>query len=111
CNTNFSCLLCVAAGDQPTNSWFDGSGSAVFSVHDNYLQLSGTIGANKSAAADGAEMRGSSNSFSTQADAILAQVPIADHVEVELGGNDICNRDCVDAAHCGDPLYTDAQWT
>ena len=30
---------------------------------------------------------------------------------VELGGNDVCNRDCVDPAHCIDPLYDDATWT
>jgi hypothetical protein len=30
---------------------------------------------------------------------------------VELGGNDICNRGCVDPANCGDPLYDDATWT
>ena len=31
-------------------------------------------------------------------------------VVVELGGNDICNRDCVDPAHCANALYTDAEW-
>jgi lysophospholipase L1-like esterase len=107
----FICLLCPLGGDQPENSWFDGNGASVFSVHDLYLQTYPGITSNKSAAADGSEMRGSSNSFSVQADTILAQVPIPDHVEVELGGNDICNRDCVSAANCGDPLYTDAQWT
>jgi hypothetical protein len=29
---------------------------------------------------------------------------------VLLGGNDICNRDCVNPADCGNPVYTDTQW-
>jgi hypothetical protein len=111
CNTNFFCLLCLLGGDQPQHSWFDGWSSNVVSVHDRYLGLDGSIGADKSAAADGSEMRGSSNSFSVQADKILAQTPVADHVEVELGGNDLCNRDCINPANCADPVYTDAQWT
>jgi hypothetical protein len=111
CNTNFFCLLCLLGGDQPENSWFDGSSSSVNSVHDRYLALDPGIGSDKSASADGSEMRGSSNNFSTQADLILAQTTVADHVEVELGGNDLCNRDCVDPANCSDPVYTDSEWT
>jgi hypothetical protein len=111
CNTDFFCLLCLLGGDQPENSWFDGTSSSVYSVHDRYLELDGTIGSDKSASADGSELRGGSNNFSAQADQILAQTPLPDHVEVELGGNDICNRDCVDPANCGDPVYTDAEWT
>lgn len=111
CNTNLFCLICLLHGDQPENSWFDGSNASVNSVLDRYLALDSRIGADKSAAADGSEMLGGSNSFSAQADQILAQVPLPDHVEVELGGNDICNRDCVDAANCNNPLYTDAEWT
>jgi len=107
----FICLLCPLGGDQPEHSWFDGSSGSVFSVLDLYRQTWPSIVSDKSAAADGSEMRGSSNSFSVQADQILAQVPRPDHVEVELGGNDICNRDCVNPANCGNPLYTDAQWT
>jgi lysophospholipase L1-like esterase len=111
CNTDFFCLLCLLGGDQPENSWFDGSSSSVYSVHDRYLESDGGIGANKSASADGSEMRGGSNNFSSQADQILAQTPLPDHVEVELGGNDLCSRDCIDPANCGDPVYTDAEWT
>jgi hypothetical protein len=111
CNTDFFCLLCLLGGDQPEHSWFDGTSSSVYSVHDRYLESDGSIGSDKSAAADGSEMRGSSNNFSAQADQILAQVPLPDHVEVELGGNDICNRDCTDPANCSDDLYTDTEWT
>lgn len=110
CNTNPFCLICLAGGDQPEHSWFDGTSGSVFSVHDRYLQLDAAITADKSAAADGSEMRGGSNDFSAQADAVLAQVPLPDHVEIELGGNDICNRDCTNPANCGDPLYSDAEW-
>ena len=74
----------MAAGDQPTNSWFDGSSDNVISVHDNYLALAPEITADKSAAASGSEMRGGDNNFAVQADAILAQTPVPDHVEVAL---------------------------
>jgi hypothetical protein len=33
---------------------------------------------------------------------------VPDHVEVLLGSNDICNRDCVDSAHCRDPVHRHA---
>lgn len=111
CNTNFFCLLCLLGGDQPEHSWFDGTDGDVLSVHDRYLALDGSIGADKSPAVDGAEMIGGSDNLSVQADRILALSPVPDHVEIELGGNDICNRDCVDPANCSDPLYSDAEWT
>lgn len=111
CNTSFFCQLCLLGGDQPEHSWFDGWDPDVVSVHDRYLSLDGSIGADKSASADGSELVGGSNNFSVQADKILALSPVPDHVEVELGGNDICNRDCVDPANCSDPLYSDAEWT
>ncbi|MFI2812242.1 SGNH/GDSL hydrolase family protein [Microbulbifer sp. JSM ZJ756] len=103
-------FFCLLGGDQPEHSWFDGYDSDVFSVHDRYLQLDPNIAANKAAAESGAEMRGGGDSFSIQADRILSQTLVADHVEVVLGGNDICNRDCVDPANCGDPLYTEGEW-
>ena len=65
----------------------------------------------EAAAEDGARMRGGDAPFSTQAARILSQVPLPEHVEVELGGNDICSRECVDPAFCSKPLYTDAEWT
>lgn len=103
-------MVCLIGGDQPEHSWFDGSSGNVNSVHDRYKETWPSITSNKSASEDGAEMRGSSNNFSKQADTILALSPLPDHVEVELGGNDICNRGCVDSFNCNDPLYTDAQW-
>jgi len=109
-NRYFWDLFCLLGGDQPEHSWFDGNSSSVDSVHDKYKQLDSSISANKSAAASGSEMRGGSNNFATQAANIVAQNTVADHVEIALGGNDICNRDCTDPANCSDPVYTDAQW-
>jgi len=114
-NVWFWDLACLLGGDQPEHSWFDGWSSTVDSVHDRYKSLDRKISANKDAAMSGAEMRGTGDSgdepnFAAQASAIVAQSPVPDHVEVLLGGNDICNRDCVDPAHCSDPLLTNTQW-
>ncbi len=108
CNVGLLCLLCLAFGpEKSAYSWFDGSNAAVSSIHDRFLPLDPAIGADKSAAVSGAEMVGTGDSFSTQADAILAQNPLPDLVSVELGGNDLCNRGCVDPANCADPVYSD----
>jgi len=103
-------LFCLLGGDQPEHSWFDGWSSNVNSVHDRYKALDSSIGATKAAAASGSEMRGGSNNFATQAANIVTQSPLPDHVEVLLGGNDICNRDCTDPANCNDPLFTESEW-
>jgi lysophospholipase L1-like esterase len=107
-------LFCLLGGDQPEHSWFDGWSNNVNSVHDRYKALDSSIGASKAAAESGSEMRGTSGgtkpNFSAQASDIVAQSPLPDHVEVLLGGNDICNRDCTDPANCDNPLFTEAQW-
>lgn len=103
-------FFCLLGGDQPEHSWFDGWDSSVNSVHDKYKAIDPNIAANKNAARSGSEMRGGSDNFSVQADRILADTLVADHVEVVLGGNDICNRDCVDPANCSDPLLTESEW-
>jgi len=114
-NVWFWDMFCLLGGDQPEHSWFDGWSSNVNSVHDRYKALDNSIGASKSAAMSGAEMRGSGDSgsqpnFAAQAADIVTQSPLPDHVEVLLGGNDICNRDCTDPANCNNPLFTDSQW-
>lgn len=109
-NVWFWDMLCLLGGDQPEHSWFDGWSSNVNSVFDRYKALDSTINANKSAAESGSEMRGGTNNFAVQAANIVAQTTTPDHVEVLLGGNDICNRGCTDPANCANPLYTDAQW-
>ena len=112
CNAGFLgllCLLCPAGGDQPEHSWFDGS-----SLSQSFYGLYGGTGSgitSSRVSVSGAQMNGGSDSFSNQVDDILALVPIPDLVVVELGGNDVCNRDCVDPGHCGNPLYDDATWT
>lgn len=105
-------LACLLGGDQPEHSWFDGSSSNVDSVLDKYNSISRkiTVNGNKNAAASGSEMRGGTNNFEVQSANIVAQSPVPDHVEVLLGGNDICNRGCTDPANCNDPLYTEQQW-
>ncbi len=109
-NKYFWDLFCLLGGDQPEHSWFDGDKDYIESIYDRYKIISPDMAANKNAAESGAEMRGGKKNFAVQADRILSQSNIADHVEVILGGNDICNRDCADPAHCDDPLYTDNEW-
>ncbi len=109
-------LACLLGGDQPEHSWFDGWSSNVNSVADRYQALDSSITANKDASMSGAEMSGAGDqgtepNFAAQAAAIVAQSPVPDHVEIVLGGNDICNRDCIDPANCSDPIYSDADWT
>lgn len=109
-NRYFWDLFCLLGGDQPQHSWFDGWNTSVTSVHDRYKTLDSTIVANKDAAKSGSEMLGGDNNFAVQAGKIVAQSPKPDHVELILGGNDICNRDCTDPSHCSNPLYSESQW-
>ena len=112
CNAGFFgliCLLCPAGGDQPQHSWFDGS-----SLGNSFYDLYGGPGSgitSSRVSVSGAEMSSGGDRFSIQVDDILALSPVPDLVVVELGGNDVCNRGCVDAASCGNPLYDDATWT
>lgn len=113
-NSSWWSLLCLAGGDQPEHSWFDGSSSSVTSVHDRYKVLDNSINSNNSAAT-GAELTGiredgSEPSFAAQANTIVAQTPTPDHVELLFGGNDLCSRDCVDPSNCSDPIYSDDEW-
>jgi lysophospholipase L1-like esterase len=112
CNAGFFgliCLLCPAGGDQPQHSWFNGNalGNSFFDLYGG--PGSGIVSSRVSVS--GAEMSTGPDSFSIQADNILALSPIPDLVVVELGGNDVCNRSCVDSGSCGNPLYSDAAWT
>jgi lysophospholipase L1-like esterase len=113
-NSSWWSLLCLAGGDQPEHSWFDGSSSAVNSVYDRYKVLDSSINTNNSAVT-GAELTGiredgSEPSFAAQASTIVAQTPTPDHVELIFGGNDLCSRDCIDPANCNDPIYSDDEW-
>ncbi len=109
CNTNVFCLLCPALGDKPQYSWFNGS-----SIAASFYGLYGGTGSGITASrvsVSGAEMTAGADNFASQVDDILSLVPVPDLVVVELGGNDICSRTCVDASSCSDPLYDDATWT
>ena len=113
-NASWWSLLCLAGGDQPQHSWFNGSSPAVTSVHDRYKVLDNAINATNNAAT-GAELTGiresgSEPSFAAQAHKIIAQTPTPEHVEFILGGNDLCSRNCIDPANCDDPIYTDEEW-
>ncbi len=109
-NRYFWDLFCLIGGDQEEHSWFDGWDSSVNSVHDRYKALDSSVQANKSAAQSGSEMRGGSSNFASQANSIVNQSTTPDHVEVLLGGNDICNRECTNPANCNNPLYSDGEW-
>lgn len=116
-NVSFWDLFCLLGGDQPENSWFDGDSSAVLSVIDRYrLEVDPDSSGTKAAAESGSEMVGvtvggeTPRNFTDQAAEIVARVPLPNRVEVMLGGNDICNRDCADPASCGNPLLDDDRW-
>ena len=103
-NTSLADLFCYSGGDQPENSFFDGTSSAVLSLADRFTQAGASTTYSKAAAASGSEMVGGNNNFRTQAQAIVSSVRKASQVKVELGGNDICNRTSTGT------MYTDDQW-
>jgi GDSL-like Lipase/Acylhydrolase len=104
-NTGLFDFLCYSGGDQPENSFLDGSSAPVTSIVDRYIQLDSQVTGGKAASASGSEMTDlAKNNFATQASAILNSATQPVRVFVELGGNDICNR-----ATTAD-LYTDGQW-
>jgi lysophospholipase L1-like esterase len=104
-NTSFFDLLCYSGGDQPENSFFDGTSAAVVSLADRFVAAGASTTYSKAAARSGSEMVGGSNNFQAQALAIVGAAgrkPV--QVKVELGGNDICNR--TSTAN----LYPDDTW-
>jgi len=104
-NTGLFAFLCYGGGDQPENSFLDGSSAPVISIVDRYIQLDSQATGGKAASASGSEMTDpAKNNFATQARAILSSATQPVRVFVELGGNDICNR-----ATTAD-LYSDGQW-
>jgi hypothetical protein len=108
-NTSFADLLCYSNGDQPENSFFDGTSTAVKSLADYFIAAGATTAYSKAASKSGSEMIGGSNNFATQASAIIAALngstnPV--QVKVELGGNDICNSTSTDAMPSSDTWRT-----
>ena len=114
-NTSWLDLLCLLKADQPHHSWFDGESQRVNSIHDRFKSQDSSITAYRGAATTGAELTGiredgEEPSFAAQAMMIVSQSLKPNHVEVLFGGNDLCSRDCIDPAHCDDPLYTEDEW-
>ena len=104
-NTGLFDFLCYGGGDQPENSFLEGSSASVTSIVDRYIQLDAQFTGGKAASASGSEMTDAAkNNFATQASAIVSAATQPTRVFVELGGNDICNRATVN------DLYTDAVW-
>lgn len=104
-NTGLFDFLCYAGGDQPTNSFLDGSSSSVLSIVDRYIQFDPQVTGGKAASASGSEMTDpGKNNFATQASAIADAATQPVRVFVELGGNDLCNRGSVN------DLYSVATW-
>jgi hypothetical protein len=104
-NTGLFDFLCYGGGDQGQNSFLDGSSTAVLSIVDRYLTIDPAATGGKSASQSGSEMTDpANNNFATQANAIVAAATTPVQVVVELGSNDLCNRNS--AAE----FYTDAQW-
>jgi hypothetical protein len=103
-NTSFLDLLCYSGGEQPENSYFDGTSSAVHSLADRFIAAGATTTYSKAASKSGSEMVGGTNNFRTQAQAVVNAVRKPVQVKVELGGNDICNRTSTAT------MYTDDQW-
>jgi lysophospholipase L1-like esterase len=103
-NTSFLDLLCYSGGEQPENSYFDGTSSAVYSLADRFVAAKASTSYSKAASQSGSEMVGGTNNFLTQAKAVVSASRKPVQVKVELGGNDICNRASTAT------MYTDDQW-
>ena len=104
-NTGLFDFLCYGGGDQVQNSFLDGSSTSVLSLVDRYIVLDPAATGGKAASQSGSEMTDpAKNNFATQASAIVAAASTPVRVVVELGANDMCNR------NSSAELYTDAQW-
>jgi lysophospholipase L1-like esterase len=104
-NTGLFSFLCYGGGDKPQYSFFDGSSSTVLSIEDRYIQIDPLFSADQNAAESGSEMTDpTKNNFLAQATAIVGSTTQPARVFIELGGNDICNRDTLNQ------LYSDSTW-
>lgn len=98
-------LFCYSGGDQPENSFMDGSSASVVSLVDRYIEIDPLFSGDKNASASGSEMTDpAKNNFAAQASAIVSSATQPTRVFIELGGNDICNRATVN------DLYTVETW-
>jgi lysophospholipase L1-like esterase len=105
-NTSFLDAFCFGGGDQPENSYFDGTSSAVVSLADKFIAAGASTTYSKAGSKSGSELVGGTNNFATQAAAIVSAAgrkPV--QVKVLLGGNDICNRTSTAT------MYSEQTWT
>jgi len=96
--------------DQTQESWVQGSDPDVDSLFTRYAALVPGL-TQEPESVDGAEMVGGSDNFAAQAARICAQSPLPDHVEVLLGGNDVCHRAPSTSGDATANLYSLDTWT
>lgn len=92
-------------GDHPSYAFGQGSDTGVNSL---YLRYKAKFPAftKEFVSVSGAEMVGGGNNAAAQAARICAQASRPNRVVIELGGNDVCNRDSGTAADAASNLYS-----
>lgn len=96
-------------GDHPEYSYGQGTESETNSVYLRYRKKNPAL-TKEFVSVSGAEMVGGSNNAAAQARRICAQSKKPDRVLIELGGNDVCNRDKGSAADAASNLYAVATY-
>lgn len=81
-----------ALGDQPGNSFAQGTSSLVNSVYSRYQALGLLAGGEQFVSVSGAQMVGGTTSAVVQAGRICQQAVKPDRIVLLLGANDVCNR-------------------
>jgi lysophospholipase L1-like esterase len=92
-------------GDHPSYAFGQGTDSSVNSL---YLRFKAKFPSftKEFVSVSGAEMVGGSNNAAAQARRICAQASKPDRVVLELGGNDVCNRNTGSATDAASNLYS-----
>jgi lysophospholipase L1-like esterase len=96
-------------GDHPTESWVQGTDPMVNSVYSRFLAQNMKF-VQEPQSVSGAELVGGNDSFPAQAQRVCAQTTKADHVEILLGGNDVCNRAASGSADATANMYSVDTW-
>lgn len=92
-------------GDHPSYAFGQGTDAGVNSLYLRYKAKFPAL-TKEFVTVSGAEMVGGSNSAAAQAARICAQGSRPNRVVIELGGNDVCNRDSGTAADAASGLYS-----
>lgn len=93
-------------GDQPQNSFAQGTSSTVNSVFSRYQALGLLVGGEQFVSIDGAQMVGGTNSAVLQAGRICQQAVKPDRIVLLLGANDVCSRATVADLYTVDTFRT-----